>query len=792
MGRGRIVNALSFFVFLKNVFLNRHSCYYRIDNLNLRFAFLKLVISATIAVTILPNHLWIGRCRGQQFVVGSYNKKGRNLFCDRFVRLLQNCAHKRPIFTLFFFDSLLLLYQDIILIRYEMKLKVLVSTIVSIMIWPASIAAQGELIPMIEIPAGNFYMGTLGEDENYDEAPMHKVYISKPFKMGLTEVTNAQYELFCPEHKSLRGKNGFSSEDDEAVVFVTYQDAVAFCDWLTRKEGKTYRLPTEAEWEYACKAGRYWNFYMDDKLPAAWQKNQVIAATPKPLSLKVAQTPPNEWGLYDMCGNVEEWCLDWYGPYIDKEQTDPVGYSDGIARVTRGGSHNTPVKYLRSANRMAMLPEDKHTMTGFRVVQAEYPQTAPLSQPKDEYVVSQIKWDWDSQCVTEPVFVAPLVYVHEPDVHSGTPFFKHNHQPALTWCDNGDLLAVWFSTNEEKGREMVVLSSRLRAGSCEWEKPRMFYQIADRNLTGTALLNDRQGTLYHINGVEAAGHWQNLMMTLRTSTDNGQTWSKPRMIAPEHTKRHQVIAGTSITKEGWFVQACDAGPGGRDGAAVHISKDKGKTWTDPWDGAPLPDFKEGRTGTTIAGIHAGVVQLKDGRLMALGRNNSIRDKEGRLRMPMSVSDDMGKTWHYSASEFPPIDGGQRLVLMRLNEGPILLISFTEHPYRTPKEERGMMFTDKSGKPFKGYGMYAALSYDEGKTWPVKRLLTDGTYRFLNGGAWTQFFEMDENHAEPRGYLAGTQTPDNMIHLITSRFYYKFNLAWLKGNESAISPHSLSD
>ena len=792
MGRGRIVNALSFFVFLKNVFLNRHSCYYRIDNLNLRFAFLKLVISATIAVTILPNHLWIGRCRGQQFVVGSYNKKGRNLFCDRFVRLLQNCAHKRPIFTLFFFDSLLLLYQDIILIRYEMKLKVLVSTIVSIMIWPASIVAQGELIPMIEIPAGNFYMGTLGEDENYDEAPMHKVYISKPFKMGLTEVTNAQYELFCLGHKLLRGKNGFSNEDDEAVVFVTYQDAVAFCDWLTRKEGKTYRLPTEAEWEYACKAGRYWNFYMDDKLPAAWQKNQVIAATPKPLSLKVAQTPPNEWGLYDMCGNVEEWCLDWYGPYIDKEQTDPVGYSDGIARVTRGGSHNTPVKYLRSANRMAMLPEDKHTMTGFRVVQAEYPQTAPLSQPKDEYVVSQIKWDWDSQCVTEPVFAAPLVYVHEPDVHSGTPFFKHNHQPALTWCDNGDLLAVWFSTNEEKGREMVVLSSRLRAGSCEWEKPRMFYQIADRNLTGTALLNDRQGTLYHINGVEAAGHWQNLMMTLRTSTDNGQTWSKPRMIAPEHTRRHQVIAGTSITKEGWFVQACDAGPGGRDGAAVHISKDKGKTWTDPWDGAPLPDFKEGRTGTTIAGIHAGVVQLKDGRLMALGRNNSIRDKEGRLRMPMSVSDDMGKTWHYSASEFPPIDGGQRLVLMRLNEGPILLISFTEHPYRTPKEERGMMFTNQSGKPFKGYGMYAALSYDEGKTWPVKRLLTDGIYRFLNGGAWTQFFEMDENHAEPRGYLAGTQTPDNMIHLITSRFYYKFNLAWLKGNESAISPHSLSD
>ena len=128
-----------------------------------------------------------------------------------------------------------------------MKLKILVSAIVSIIIWPASITAQSELIPMIEIPAGNFYMGTLGEDENYDEAPMHKVHISKSFKMGMTEVTNAQYELFCPEHKTLRGKNGFSSEDDEAVVYVTYQDAVAFFDWLsyTNWHRKNKGVPTK-------------------------------------------------------------------------------------------------------------------------------------------------------------------------------------------------------------------------------------------------------------------------------------------------------------------------------------------------------------------------------------------------------------------------------------------------------------------------------------------------------------------------------------------------------------------
>lgn len=643
--------------------------------------------------------------------------------------------------------------------------------------WTAK--AQTELIPMVEIPAGSFYMGSLGEEENYDEAPLHKVYISKPFKMGMTEVTNAQYEQFCPEHKALRGKNGFSKEDDEAVVCVSYEEAIAFCEWLSKKEGKTYRLPTEAEWEYACKAGRYWNFYMDDKLPLAFQKNQVITPIPEPLSLKVGQTPPNDWGLYDMCGNVEEWCLDWYGPYVAGDQIDPVGYQEGMARVTRGGSHNTPTEYLRSVNRMAMLPDDKHVMTGFRVVQADYSLGTPLTRPKDDYQVSQSKWDWKAGQTDNPVFTGPQVYVHQPDPDSKVPFYRHNHQPALTWCDNGDLFAIWFSTKEEKGREMVVLSSRLRAGTTEWEKPRLFYHIADRNLTGSSLLNDRQGTLYHINGVEAAGRWRNLMMTLRTSTDNGLTWSTPRIIAPEHTVRHQVIAGASVTKEGWFIQACDAGPGGSDGSAIHISKDKGLTWTDPWDGAAKPDFKEGGTGSTIAGIHAGVVQLKDGRLMALGRNNSIPDKDGRLRMPMSISDDMGKTWHYSASEFPPIDGGQRIVLTRLNEGAILLVSFTEHPFRTPEKDRGMMFTDEFGNRFKGYGMYAAVSYDEGNTWPVKRLLTDGVYRFLNGGAWTQFFEMDAHRAEPRGYLAGTQTPDNMIHLITSRFYYKFNLPWLE-------------
>lgn len=613
------------------------------------------------------------------------------------------------------------------------------------------------LIETVEIPAGSFYMGSNGEGEDADEAPVHRVTISQSFRMGKTEVTNAQFEAFRPSHKSLRGKDGVSKEDDEAVVNVSYQDAVDFCKWLSEKEGKNYRLPTEAEWEYACRAGTYTKYYTGDYLPESMCRNQTIARNYQPVSLKAGSGVPNAFGLYNMHGNVEEWCLDWYGPYSDEAQTDPTGPATGLYRVTRGGSHHTPTDYLRSANRMAMLPDDRHSLTGFRVVQSDI-QFPVL--PETCFFLDPI-----------PFVVAPEI----PDV----PFYAHNHQPSVTWCDNGDLLAIWFSANQENGRGMVVLQSRLKAGEDHWSPATLFFKVPDRNMTGSSLFNDGHGTLYHFNGVEAAGDWQNLMVVMRTSKDNGYTWTAPKIIAPEHAKRHQVISGTIRTSKGWLVQACDAGPESHDGAAVLVSKDGGKSWEDPWDGAPKPEFREGMVGTTVAGIHAGVVELKDGSWMALGRGNTIVTKNGSKRMPMSVSEDGGATWRYSASPFPPIDGGQRLVLMRLREGPILLVSFTDHPQRTPEDERGMVFKRKDGTEYRGYGMYAALSYDEGKTWPVRKLLSDGNERFLDGGAWTGFFVMDTSHAEPRGYLAGTQSPDGTIHIVSSRLHYRFDLKWLE-------------
>jgi sulfatase modifying factor 1 len=159
-----------------------------------------------------------------------------------------------------------------------------------------------------------------------------------------------------------------------------------------------------------------------------------------------------------------------------------------------------------------------------------------------------------------------------------------------------------------------------------------------------------------------------------------------------------------------------------------------------------------------------VVQLKDGRLLAFGRGDAING-----RMPQSVSADGGRTWTYGASPFPPIGGGQRLIVTRPAEGPILFCSFA----------RRMTIADGDGERTIS-GLFAALSFDEAKTWPVRKLISDykPAHR-VDGGGNTGSYTMSERSGEPRGYLSVCQTPDGVIHLITSKQHYQFNLAWLK-------------
>lgn len=387
--------------------------------------------------------------------------------------------------------------------------------------------------------------------------------------------------------------------------------------------------------------------------------------------------------------------------------------------------------------------------------------------------VAQAARSWPSPG-DQPYFSGPIRYVLPP-TDPGEIFLQHNHQPALAWLANGDLLAIWYSTRDENGTELTVLASRLRAGRDAWDPSSVFFKAEGRNMHGSALLVDDRGTLHHVNGMAPAGakSWEKLALLHRSSRDFGVTWTPARAVNPDYQRRNQVIAGSFQTKAGVLVQPCDAVPGGHGGTALHLSKDHGKSWSDPGAGKPAPRFNASETGQgTIAGIHAGVVELQNGSLLALGRGDSIDD-----RMPMSLSTDLGRTWAYSASPFPPIGGGQRLVLMRLPEGPLLLVSFT-CTGRENARSRGMEFPRADGTTFKGHGLFAAISDDEGKTWPLRKLITPGKGDF-DGGAWTGKFTATPDNAEHAGYLAATRTPDGTIHLISSALHYRFNLAWLR-------------
>ena len=579
---------------------------------------------------------------------------------------------------------------------------------------------------------------------DFDEKPIHTVAISRAFYMGTCEVTNYQYELFDPGHRKLRGKQGLSKADNEAVINVNWYDAQAFCQWLSDKEGRPYRLPTEAAWEYTCRAGTTTNYYTGDRLPEGFSKKRGGAA------LEVGRTIPNSCGLYDMSGNVEEWTSDWYGPYKKGLQKDPVGYIDGNFRVLRGGSHGTSVYYLRSANRMAALPETRNWYTGFRIVLGEPAQTKPLPMPDPplhqqnviQRAAAEVSKGPDPD---KPYFRGPYKYVKIPTDAMGPVYASHNHDPAIVECPNGDLVTCWYTCVDEGARELVQAASRLRWGQVEWEPASAFFGVPDRNNHAPALWFDGKDTIYHFTGVAAVGGRGRMAMVMRSSTDSGATWSKARMLLPEFTGGHQLSEPVFRMHDGTIVLTVD----GR--RTLWMSRDEGLSWYNP--------------GGSILGIHAGVVQLKDGSIFALSRSNGDRKK-----MPISISRDGGKSFTYEPSEFPPIGGGQRLALLRLKEGPLFFASFAQD---------GIEVTDSSEQKRLVYGLFAAVSEDEGRSWPYKRLVSDDgpgrTIECTDGGAVT----LSARSAEYRGYLSVCQSADGLIHLISSRNHYAFNLKWLK-------------
>ncbi len=635
---------------------------------------------------------------------------------------------------------------------------------------------------LVRIESGTFTMGQDGPPisgngdmathhagfraADWDEKPAHRVIISQPFLMSVTEVTLGQFRAMEPDFRKGKGT------DDDAVDAITWSKAVAFCEWLTKKEGRTYRLPTEAEWEYACRACTTTLFHTGDTLPGGhqkwfgdlrWRKLYFPDDTMPPeyawskgaVSLRVAQTTPNAWGLHDMHGNVAEWCADWYGPNEGGEQTDPLGRSEGDFRVFRGGGHSMLTRMVRSANRSGWIPDSTFPWVGFRVVLGDLQEGKPLpppAAPLNAQNVSQQVPKIAPQAADAPFMEGPRFYRRIPPGQVGPIFARHNHSPGLAECPNGDLLAVWFSCISEPGPELCNAASRLRFGANDWEAPSPFWDGPDVNDHAPKLWWDGDKTLFHLNYVH---HTQN---TFRTSTDNGATWSKAKSMPVLGELGNSIIR----TREGVLAMSLD-------GRSLVVSRDNGQTWTTTGKPRGKTEPRPGGSGPSIAGIHAPLVQLADARLMALGRFDDVADQQRfGFKMPVSYSSDLGETWRYEASEFPVVSYTQRPVLLRLKEGPILLCSFTDQAKVPWQQHKGMRFRSTGGE-FTASGLFAAVSYDEGKTWPDRRLIL-GPEEGLT-----------YNSGAPRntnGYLTLIQARDGRIHLLTSERHYAFNLAWI--------------
>jgi formylglycine-generating enzyme required for sulfatase activity len=240
---------------------------------------------------------------------------------------------------------------------------------------------------MVLIPPGDFTMGSPDSDSaaRDNEKPQHLVKITKPFYLSVYEITQQQYAKVMGT-RPWQGKQYVQEGPDNPATYVNWHDAVAFCRKLSEQEGVDYRLSTEAEWEYTCRAGTTTVYSFGDDASQlgqyAWYRKNAWDSGEK-FAHVVGQKLPNRWGLYDIHGNVWEWCQDWYAGYgfvSEKALTDPRGPAQGERRVLRGGSFVPTALYARSANRNNNSPAFRNYSCGFRVARTIAPAKRTASQ----------------------------------------------------------------------------------------------------------------------------------------------------------------------------------------------------------------------------------------------------------------------------------------------------------------------------------------------------------------------------------------------------------------------------
>jgi len=247
---------------------------------------------------------------------------------------------------------------------------------------------NGVIMELVLIPAGSFCMGSASSEKGRagDEGPVRRVQITRPFYMGKYEVTQVQWKAVMgatvqqQRTKAAAGLPLYGVGSDYPIYWISWDEAVAFC----KKLGSGLRLPTEAEWEYACRAGSDTRFHYGDdpncsrfgqydwygdnsvNTELAWYEYEDDRGR---TAHRVGRKKPNAWGLYDMHGNVAEWCADWRARnYKNMANVDPTGPSNGRSRVVRGGCWREAPERCRSAVRFFAPPDPGHALLGFRIV----------------------------------------------------------------------------------------------------------------------------------------------------------------------------------------------------------------------------------------------------------------------------------------------------------------------------------------------------------------------------------------------------------------------------------------
>ncbi len=632
---------------------------------------------------------------------------------------------------------------------------------------------------MVRVRAGRFLMGNdratdaaaLKQSPVFtrggtDERPVHRVTLTYDFYISETEITAEQFAQFQEDHEDASHFSPFATG-------MSWEDATAYAKWLSAREGREFRLPTEAEWEYVARAGSADHFSSGEQPLAAGE--------------------PNAWGMQNMHAAALEWVQDWYGAYGEDDEVDPVGPADGVARVVRGGGLNMPYQggyaskypndgrlpfFRRSANRAAMAPQyrGRHNI-GFRLVAAPMPATAPrtLAPPAAMFAVRGVNpWASVGPDPARPWFrqrdvlpIPPENAAAEEIEWSGLPTALNgkNHNPALAVAPNGDLLALYFSATIPDFEDLTnvgLVAARLRFGADEWDFPGPFPSFAGTKNIGPAITRDGARLWVAWGG----GGLDGVVFRWQTSDDSGATWSPvqfPLIVGARGDYFPQPISSFVRGADGTLYLPTD-GSGGN--SLLWASRDNGVTWRD--------------TGGRTGGRHTVFVNARDGGLLGLGGKATNIDGF----MPKFVSHDGGKTWTASKTPLPWVGPGQQKpAFIRLASGRLFVASDWTNMHGAQRPE------------FPHRGSFVGLSDDEGETWTLKHLSTalpHDRWIFRDRPGYVPSVLKEGT----LGYTIAAQGDNGVIHVITCRNYpaqhFELNEAWILDPAAGVSTATAAD